>query len=132
LTFSVMYIYFTVAMKVPSHPTLILRMRASRLKKLAGPKPFVAASLNEVAVRCGRKGCHCATGEGHRRWHLTLKQEGKTVTFYVPKHRLAEVREWVKEHRRIKFLLREISDLSVGLLRAEAQRRKPLRQRSRR
>jgi hypothetical protein len=118
-------------MKVPEQPTLILRMRESRLKKLAGRKPFVAASLNEVAVRCGRKGCHCAKGEGHPSQYLTLKQEGKTVTVYVPKHRLAEVREWVKEHRRIKLLLREISDLSLGLLRAEARRRKPLRRRSR-
>lgn len=116
-------------MQPPRHHTLIERQRQARLKRLADVKPFVAASLVQVQTRCGRAGCHCATGPGHPSFQLTLRGvEGKTKTLYVPKHRVAEVRQWVEEHRRVKRLLREISELSIALLQAEARLRRARRQ----
>jgi hypothetical protein len=112
-----------------NHPTLIRRQQQVRLKRLAQAKPFVAASLVHIGVRCGRAGCHCATGPGHPSFYLTLRHEGKTKTVYVPKHQLAEVRQWVEEHRRLKRVLREISELSLALLRAEARVRRDRKRR---
>ncbi len=51
-------------MRTPRHPTVIVRMRQSRLGKLSRVGPLVGASLVQVNVRCGKPGCHCAEGEG--------------------------------------------------------------------
>jgi hypothetical protein len=109
-------------MKLPPHPRILERSRDNRLRELAGAGPLLAASLVEVAVRCGRPGCHCASGGGHPSFYLTLKREGKTRTLYVPKDHVKEVRQWVSEHKRIKTILRQVSELSLRLLRSRAVR----------
>jgi len=106
-------------MRIPEHPTLIRRMRDSRLRKLAEAGPLVAATLVQAEVRCGNAGCRCRKGGGHPTRFLTFKRNGKTASVYVPKGRLAEVEEWVREHKRVKGLLREISELTMELMRAE-------------
>ena len=83
----------------------------------------------QVNVRCGKPACHCAEGGGHPSWYLSFSRKGKTEMVYVPKDDLEEVREWVGEHKRVKRLVREISDLSVELLRAEARIRREKRAR---
>ena len=89
-------------MKVPKHPTLLRRMRDARVKALVARCPPLAASLGRQA------------GGG---WHVTLKQAGKTRTVYVPKDLTEEVTACVEEHRRIKRLLREITQLQLALIR---------------
>lgn len=108
-------------MRFPSHPTLIQRVRQGRLKALGQVQPFVAASLVRIAVRCGRAGCHCARGDGHPSWYLTMKRAGKTVTVYVSQARLAEVRQAVAEYHAVKRLLHEISELTVACWKAQAR-----------
>jgi len=89
-------------MKIPTHPTLIRRMRDARVKQLAARCPPLAACL-------GRQ-----RGGG---WHVTLKQRGKTRTVYVPKDLTEEVQTCIQEHRRLKTLLREITQLQLALIR---------------
>ena len=89
-------------MKIPKHPTLLRRMRDARVKQLAAQRPPLAASL-------GRQ----ASGG----WHVTLKEGGKTRTVYVPKDLKEEVEASIQEHRRIKRLLREITQLQLALIR---------------
>jgi hypothetical protein len=50
-------------------------------------------------------------------WHVTLKQRGKTRTVYVPKDLTERVKACIQEHRRIKTLLREITQLQLALIR---------------
>jgi hypothetical protein len=97
-------------MKVPKHPTLLRRMRDARVKKLLPQRPPLAASLGRQAGG----------------WHVTLKQDGKTRTVYVPKDLKEEVEASIQEHRRIKHLLTEITQLQLALIRthkAEQARR---------
>jgi len=89
-------------MKIPKHPTLLKRMRDARIKKLVPRHPPLAASL-------GRQ-----RGGG---WHVTLKQNGKTRTVYVPKDLREEVQASIEEHRRLKRLLAEITQLQLALIR---------------
>lgn len=104
-------------MKIPRHPTLIARFRDARLKQLAPVCPPLAASLVRIARRCGNPRCHCASGEKHVGWYLTLKHRGKTRTVYVPNDLKDEVAQWVEEHRRLKTLLKEITQLNLALIR---------------
>ena len=91
-------------MKIPKHPTLIKRMIDARLKKLAPVCPPLAASL--VAQSRGRDG-----------YQLTLKQNGKTRTVYLPKGLKEEGEASIREHRRIKILLQEITQLQLARIR---------------
>jgi hypothetical protein len=103
-------------MRIPSHPTLIERMRQARLRQLRARQPLLAASLVRIAKRCGRPGCRCERGPKHVGHYLTCKVAGKTHTVYVPLDLLEEVRGWIQEHRRLKDLGREISQLSMALV----------------
>ena len=109
---------------MPAQRILAVRMRRSRLKRLQKAGPLLAASLVEVGVRCGRKGCHCERGTGHPSYYLTYKRRDKTATVYVPRHRLKDVQTWVKEYRRVKGVIREVSELSLALLKIEARTRR--------
>ena len=109
-------------MRVPQHPTVILRMLQHRLKKLATTSPILAASFGTYTHRCGRPACRCHHGGPlHTGQHLTFKENGKTRSVYVPKELLPEVQTWLAEHQRLKALLHEIHQLSVALLRARAR-----------
>ena len=90
-------------MKVPKHPTLIRRMRDARVKQLVARCAPLAASLGQ---------------QQSGGWHVTLKEEGKTRTVYVPKDLTEEVKRSIQEHRRIKRLLREITQLQLALIRS--------------
>lgn len=109
-------------MRIPEHPTLILRMLHNRLKKLATASPVLAASFGTYTHRRGRPACRCHHGGPlHTGQHLTFKDNGKTRSVYVPKELLPEVHLWLAEHRRLKSLLKEIHQLTVALLRARAR-----------
>jgi len=112
-------------MKLPRHPTLLARMRASRLKQLVPRCPPLAASLVTITRRCGNPRCRCASGPGHPGLYLTLKDKdtGKTRTVYVPRDLTEEVQAWIAEHRRIKALLREITELNLALIRTHVTHR---------
>jgi len=90
-------------MNIPRHPTLIRRMRDARIKKIPPACPPLAASLGRQ--RSGG-------------YHVTLKQDGKTRTVYVPRDLKEEVEASIREHRRIKRLLGEITQLQLALIRS--------------
>lgn len=90
-------------MKIPRHPTLLRRMRDARVKEVVARCPPLAASL-----------CRQMTGM----WQVTLKRAGKTKTVYVPQDLKEEVEASIREHRRIKRLLSEITQLQLALIRS--------------
>jgi hypothetical protein len=90
-------------MRIPQHPTLIRRLRDARVRQFAARCPPLAASLGRQA------------GGG---LHVTLKVRGKTRTVYVPKVLAKEVTASIREHRRLKQLLREITELQLALIRS--------------
>jgi hypothetical protein len=90
-------------MKTTKHPTNLRRMIDARVKQLIAKCPPLAASLGHQA------------GGG---WHVTLKHAGKTQTVYIPKDLTEEVQTSIQEHRRIKRLLREITQLQLELIRS--------------
>ena len=115
-------------------PRLSIRVlearRDARIGELASAGPVLQGSLAEIGVTCGNPGCRCARGEKHRSHILTRKVRGKTKTLYVPVDLVEDARRWVEEHRRVKKLLKEISELNekiirahVGTKRARAKRR---------
>jgi len=116
---------------IPEHPTQIRRMLDARLRQLVTDKPVLAASLVQIAKHCGRKGCHCQQGgPKHVGNYLTYKVQSKTRTVYVPLDLLDDVRLWTAEHKRLKVLLAEISQLTLALIKGHVQHQKRKKGRS--
>jgi len=113
-------------MNIPQHPTLIARQLQARTKQLQPRSPVLAASLVTIHKKCGRAGCHCQKGQGHPGHYLTCKQRGKTRTVYVPQDLIPQVQAWIAEHRRLKTLHQEISQLALAQVQGHvsAKRRK--------
>ena len=111
-------------MRIPIHPTLVRRMLDARIKKLRAKGPVLAASLVQSGKQCGRPGCRCLKGQRHVQHQLTFKVGRKTHTVYVPVDLVKEVRGWIEEHRRLRQLTQEISQLAVALVQTHVRTRR--------
>jgi hypothetical protein len=111
-------------MKIPSHPTLIRRSLQARQKELRAQSPVLAASLVTLRRTCGNPNCRCARGHKHLGHYLTWKVKAKTHTAYVPVDLLPQVKLWTQEHRRLKRLVRQITQLSLALIRTHVTARR--------
>jgi hypothetical protein len=98
--------------------------RDAKLRQLGSLGPMVAASLCRRMVTCGNPNCRCARGEKHESWCLTYKVKARTRTVHVPRDMLEEVRAWVKEHKRARKLLAEISANSIAIIRGYVPRKR--------
>jgi hypothetical protein len=101
------------------HPSAILpnrhtRARQTTLRQLAQLGPFIEGSLSPFP----RPGC------AQPGWHLTFKQQGRTRTLYVPMELVAEVRQWTRNYRHLKQLIRQVTRHSRALIRRHVANRR--------
>jgi len=80
------------------------RKREAWLKKLAEVGPMVRGSL--VTAQRGNHVAH----------QLTVSVKSKTHTVYVPMNMVEEVKEWIKNYRRMQRIIKEVSKLSMALI----------------
>ena len=99
-------------------------MRDTKLKELQEIKPVINGSLVQIARVCGNKNCKCAKGAKHKSYSLTRTINGKTRTVYVPKQMEEEIKLWVKERKRIKKVMEEVSDLQYVIIKKRSEERK--------
>lgn len=83
--------------------------RQDKLAQLGQDRPLVAGSLNRVERKDKQ-------GRTSTYYLLTFKQQGKTRSVYVPKDMVKEVKVWIRNYRRIKDMLAEISTLSIAVI----------------
>ena len=84
------------------------RERIERI--VAAAANMLWGSLGAVYRRCGRKGCHCVTGEKHGPvFYLTRSEAGHTRNIYVPPELREEVEAGVAAYRRYRELSQEIA-----------------------
>lgn len=112
-------------MRIPQHQGAIKRMIDARVRKMTARGPVLAASLVQIAKHCGRPGCKCLTrGDKHVGNYITFNQDGKTRTIYVPLDLVEEVQSWIAEHRRLKQLDKEVSQLAAAWVKGWAADKK--------
>ena len=80
------------------------RRREAWLKKLADVGPVVRGSL--VTAQRGNHLAH----------QLTVSVKSKTHTVYVPVDMVQEVKEWIKNCRRVQRIIKEVSTLSMAII----------------
>jgi len=83
--------------------------RLRKLGDLGQDRPLVAGSLSRVERRDAR-------GKVTAYHLLTFKEAGKTRSVYVPKDLVKEVQSWIRNHRKIKHLMADISTLSIAII----------------
>lgn len=88
--------------------------RAAALARLAQTEPFLEGSLCPVK----RPGC------AQPGWHLTFKQRGKTRTVYVPMELVPEAKQWTRNYRNLKKLIRDVTRHSLALIRSHVAARR--------
>ena len=92
-------------MRLPKSLSLLRRMRDARLRQLRRAAPLLAGSLVALPRHSSR--------------YLTDKVAGKTRTLYIPLSRLAEVTEWNREHKKVRRLVAELSEIQRAILQKE-------------
>ena len=106
--------------------------RAVLLRQLRKAGPMVEGSIAMPSRKCGSTTCDCARGKPkHRAMILCKKVDGRSVATYVPKDMWDQVRKWNREHKRVKRLLKEISDIDEQIIRnyvTDKRRKKKVRQ----
>lgn len=103
------------------------RLRSQLHQLLSRSEGMVHGSLIEVARRCGKPSCRCATDEDakHRSLYLGRTHEGKTTMEYVPKHLEQTVREWVDDCRAALELIEGINSQGRARLKERKRRDRP-------
>lgn len=93
------------------------RRREQAVRRIAELGPWIQGSVVVVKRVCGQKGCACHRGgEKHPAMYLTGKEAGKTVALYVPRGMEAEAKTWADNYKKLKRLIREVSQLQREIL----------------
>lgn len=111
--------YSDIVYLMPTTSTSELEaQRAVLLRQLRLAGPLVEGSIAMVPRKCGSKSCPCAQGEPkHQAMILCKKVDGRSVATYVPKDLWDQVRDWNSQHKKIKRVLKEISDIDEQIIR---------------
>lgn len=104
---------------------LSVRQLQARRRRLATGVEDVEDTLHGVLLskgrRCSSEGCRCRRGELHGPyWYLSIYQDGRSRTIYVPASAEPVVAGRVAATQRNDAVLGEISRINLELLRRRA------------
>jgi hypothetical protein len=75
------------------------------------------------SLRCGKAGCRCASGEGHRAAYLSVTLPGgRTEQISLPADLVSTAEQWVKNYKAWWSAIEDLSAINRQVLR---QRRRP-------
>ncbi len=93
------------------------KRREELVRRMSELSPWIQGSVVVVKRVCGQKGCACHRGgKKHPAMYLTGKEAGKTVALYVPRKLEAEARVWAGNYKKLKKLVREVSEVQRQIL----------------
>jgi hypothetical protein len=87
------------------------RALRSRLNQLLAAGGVIRGTLLHRRRRCGNANCHCAKGPGHPALYLILSEGKRQRQLYIPKAWHDRVCQWVENHRQVRALIHQISEL---------------------
>ena len=86
--------------------------------KIAALGPWIEGTIVTTTRICGKKNCACQKGDSkHPVMYVTWKENGKTVSLYVPKKLEKEVKKWGENYKKLKALIRKISVIQKDIVR---------------
>lgn len=93
------------------------KRRDELLAELHSLGNLMRGSLVETRVKCGRKGCRCASGQKHVKIHLSVNLDGRTRGCYVGRGRQEAVAALLREYERAWKIIGDLTAVNLQLLR---------------
>lgn len=78
---------------------------------------IIRSSLITRPIKCGKPGCRCIHGEGHKSLYLSSYYHGHTFLDYVPKTYEEKLTQCMKDYDDVTTLLVELSEVNLELFR---------------
>ena len=89
--------------------TRILREQKEKaLKELKENQDLIMGSLVYLNRRCG-------TDKKYGAYFLSRKEKGNTRLTYIPRERVEEIREKVERYKRVKKMIKRISEINIKI-----------------
>ena len=77
---------------------------------------YLKGSINSVCANCKRAMCICDKKTKLKVYRLTYKAEGqKTKIVYIPREKLNEAKQLVKNSKRVKDILNKLIELNIKI-----------------
>ena len=100
----------------------LLKQRQRLVDTLPPLAEVVRGTVFERHLTCGKKYCHCAKGEKHRIWYLTVTSApAATEQLSLPRELVPAVQQQVKNYRRLLTMLEKIATINRELIRGERE-----------
>jgi hypothetical protein len=80
-----------------------------------GLDEMLPGSLTRTHQRCGKPTCHCASGEGHPVWHLTVRVARRTRVVHIPATCVEDIERRVAAGRAFQDAVRDVLAANVEL-----------------
>ena len=91
-------------------PRTLDARRRRVVSKMTSLDPWIEGTFVSTSRRCGKKNCACHQGGAkHPVLYLTWKENGKTLSLYVPRRWEVGVRRWTENYKKLKALIREVT-----------------------
>ena len=108
-----------------------LERRRRILAKLPPLQEILRGSVVERVLRCGKPGCHCAQGEGHRATYLSVTHAGgRTEQISLPAELVPVARRGVAVYRAWWTAIERLSAINRDQIRQQRRQKAALRRRS--
>jgi len=85
------------------------RRLRSRLRQILNRSGVLHGTLVRRRRVCGKPNCRCARGQKHESLYLVVTEGGRSRQLYVPKEWEQTVQQWVREYRKARELMEEVS-----------------------
>ena len=85
---------------------------------------MLSGALTLTHIRCGKPTCHCATGDGHPAWHLTVRVGGRARVVHIPAAWVDDIQARVDAGRAFQEAVREVLAANAALLLLTRQQRR--------
>jgi hypothetical protein len=94
------------------------RKRTQLLHKIEKLSPWIQGSLVSTSRFCGKPNCACHHGgPKHPVLFITSSENGKTISLYVPRQLERQVLTWSANYKKLKEVLRELSEIQRQVIR---------------
>ena len=101
------------------------------LAKLPPLEAILRGSVVERVLRCGKPGCHCAEGEGHRATYLSVTHPGgRTEQISLPAELVPVARRGVAVYRAWWAAIEKLSAINRDQIRQQRRQKAARRRRS--
>ena len=100
-------------------PRLLDRRRRA-VRSLPPLEEILRGTVLVRHIRCGKPGCHCVAGDGHKITYLSVTlAEGKTEQISLPKALVPVVKRWVSNYHAWRKAVEKVSAINRDLLREQ-------------